>query len=415
MQLLSRLRRPTTSSRVVARVGVLPLLCLGAVVLGGLLHARFFPQASYTWARPANILRDVVTEAYFPLFALAVFALGFLTRVEGATCAAIESQLRSLTRDSAAQRRWLRAGALAAGAVALASWLVPTWEAVDLVALAYGALYLGLRRPVRRDWVRSVGELALVVLLFTAVSYSFTVVKALLFQFGSPQDALVLRLESAVFGTPPHRALAAFATRHPWALWLADEIYYHLFHHMVFVSLFLVGAARRELRFEYQGSLAICYLLGGFAYHLFPLLGPAFVDAEAFAPHRASPNLTTHFQSLLLHNTRLAATGEVGRLQSYEYLAAMPSLHMAHELVMLWYSRGSRPFFLMSLAFTMLTAFSVVLLGWHYPTDVLAGAALALVAVLLTRRLRSVLFPAALLDAPRPAEAASTVSPAPAC
>jgi membrane-associated phospholipid phosphatase len=63
----------------------------------------------------------------------------------------------------------------------------------------------------------------------------------------------------------------------------------------------------------------------------------------------------------------------------------MPSLHIAHELVMLYFARSSKLAFPVSLAFTALTTVAVVALGWHYPSDLVAGAVLAVFAIALAR------------------------------
>jgi membrane-associated phospholipid phosphatase len=229
-------------------------------------------------------------------------------------------------------------------------------------------------------------DLALVVVCFSLVSYGFTVVKALLFTAQPAADASMVRIEAAVFGSPPHRAVATWAAAHPGWVRVLDDVYFRLFDHMVVASVFLLAAGRIAERWRLLAALAWCYMLGSVAYHAWPGVGPAFFDPAAYAFLGEQGGLhTTVIQKLLTHNTGAVADGRAFRLESYAYIACMPSLHIAHELVMLWYARSSRLFLALSAVFSVLTVVSTVVLGWHYPIDALGGGLLAATAIWLAR------------------------------
>jgi membrane-associated phospholipid phosphatase len=100
-----------------------------------------------------------------------------------------------------------------------------------------------------------------------------------------------------------------------------------------------------------------------------------------------------YVQAVLFRNTSAINEGTATGIQTWGYVACMPSLHMAHELVMLYFARHSRVFFVGTLIFFLLTAVAVVALGWHYPTDILAGMLLGIVAILLSRGIGARMFP----------------------
>jgi hypothetical protein len=70
-------------------------------------------------------------------------------------------------------------------------------------------------------------------------------------------------------------------------------------------------------------------------------------------------------QRLLQHSTDAVVRGELEVINTYAFIAGMPSLHMAHETVMLFFSRKSPVMFLLSLTFWVLSFIAVLVLGWH--------------------------------------------------
>ena len=71
---------------------------------------------------------------------------------------------------------------------------------------------------------------------------------------------------------------------------------------------------------------------------------------------------------------------------------------MAHEFVLLYYARSSRPFFVLSGLFVGLTWISTLGLGWHYSIDIVGGLALAAFSVWVADRGARQLFPTAIQD-----------------
>ncbi len=114
-------------------------------------------------------------------------------------------------------------------------------------------------------------------------------------------------------------------------------------------------------------------------------MGPVYFDPGAFTFLHDQRLGVNWLQSYLLQNTSAVNRGTSSVLVTWGYIACMPSLHVAQELVMLVAVRRSRVAFLVSLAFLAVTMVGVVALGWHYPTDVLFGLLLGGFAIGLAR------------------------------
>jgi hypothetical protein len=385
--------------RIIERFGLLPLVALAICALAVALQGLTTLPWSYSWLRPLEILERVARREGFPaLFALAV-ALGAASRLSRAELWGLPVSSRSWLSQLGKLEGWAALRFLLPACCLLASaWLLSTtYGALDYLALGLLGLALSARPPRTADLQRGALEALLVLAIFALVSYSFTVIKACVFFHGPPHDAAVIGFETRLFGIAPHRALAAWSSHQPRLVELLDRIYYKLFDHMALVSVFLSAAGRKRERVEYSSALALCYVLGGLSYHLFPVLGPAFAEPGYFAALRQQDLITNYFQAALLETTHAARAGSLSELNSYDFIAAFPSLHIAHELVMLYYARNSRIFLALSAAFTALTLLAVVVLGWHYPSDALAGAALAAIAIAVSRRARGVLLPRAVM------------------
>ncbi len=377
---------------------------LVALVVQGLSRLPW----AYTWLRPAEVLKDVVLRDDFPSLVLAALVLGHLSqRPFMAWWAMLRAPRWGVVMGESAEersRRWKRVGMVVGGLYAGLVLVENHYHLLDWLALAPVGILLSWRTPKQGSLLRAGVEISLVVLVFTLVSYAFTVFKATLFIEREGYDAALMAAESALFGEPVHRMLHPWAMQWPSFVDLLDRIYYHLFEHMFLVSLFLVAACLHRERVEYLGALALCYLMGGVAYHLMPALGPIYADTETFAAMRRMPLVSTAFQGLLARNHLAVQAGTLTELPSYEFIACMPSLHMAHELVMLYYARHSKVFFALSLVFTGLTLVAITVLGWHYPIDAVGSLLLCVVAIVLARRVRGWLLPAWAMppeDAPR--------------
>ena len=379
-------------------VGLLVPISLIALAGGGWLQHRYAElPSSYTWLQPFRTLKGVVHLPGLLSAAAAAYLFGVLARRDRRSLSQIwaERGRALLALRDPARRLPLLARVLAA-VVALGADLVwmPAHTALDALAVA-GFGFVLARRYSRAELRRMLVHGACTLLVFTAVCYWFTVVKALTFVGSFTQrDRGIVAFEHAITGVHPYRLVASWSAQHPaWLAWF-DWAYTRLFHHMALASAFLFGQ-----RGQIFGALAICYFIGGPLYWLLPAAGPAYFSPSSFEFLRSYPALNVNWmQAVLYENTGAVNHGQADVLITWSYIACMPSLHMAHESVMLFYARASKLFFALSLAFSLLTAVAVIALGWHYPTDIVAGVVLAVFSILLCRSQSARLLPRSATD-----------------
>lgn len=159
-------------------------------------------------------------------------------------------------------------------------------------------------------------------------------------------------------------------------------------YHDVFIAMFLVtflclAAVRRISAFR-QCLLAVAWVLvlGGLAYFPAPALGPFVftLDIDSHAG-RIQQDMLGFMQTFLASGGRDYAGGNF-----IMPLAAMPSLHIAHAFVLLYYAWRN----LRWLGYAYLPLFfflfsEAIASGWHYLIDLPAGLLLALLCINLAR------------------------------
>lgn len=368
---------------------------IATLILGVTVHHFSDLPGDYTWWAALTTIRNIVAMAHIPTIALFVYALGRYAHRGSWDGYRIGQAIASRSWLPLADKRSL--ALKVAGALALATadyFIFPNHTVVDRIAMAIFGSQLPLAFQKPKTLVDFAVQSSVAVFVFSVLCYSFTVIKALLFVGGQPLDGHLIDFEAAIFGEPIHRVVARWAAGYPSLVAFCDWIYNRFFHHMILTSVLLFALRLRREQNEYLAALLFCYLLGAPLYHLFPAAGPIYFEPEYYEHVRAQPQLITNFLHYwLFHQTTLVNQGKATELLTWTYVAAMPSLHIAHEVVMTWYSRRSRVAFALSLAFTLVTLLSIMVLGWHYFVDAIAGASLAALAILVARKLPNAFMP----------------------
>ena len=389
-------------------MGLLLVLSLLSLALALLLHHLSRLPSSYTWLEPIRTLRSVLAGAHVPAAIVLVYALGRWSQRGAWDVQAIAARWARPMQVRDTLKALLRPAQAACFVLVVDHVLLGAErDMLDLSALLVIAWVIAGHRPSQRQLSKEVLYASFSALVFLVICYCFTILKALTFLHGRRLDADIIALEHMLCGSVPHRVLALWATTHPRWVELCDWVYFHFFEHMALTTVLLVALRMPSRRTEYLGALALCYVLGGPIYQLFPAQGPSYFEPRSFL-FLANPDLTVFgVRGWLEFNTHAVANGTATEVRTWGYIACMPSLHVAQELVMLYYSRGSRWAFCVSLAFTLLTLLAVVVLGFHYPLDSLAGAGVAALAIAIARWQKQALMPAALRSAADQAPIAS--------
>jgi hypothetical protein len=191
------------------------------------------------------------------------------------------------------------------------------------------------------------------------------------------------------FGFSPSVFLLEVFTRSGLAPLL--DLWYSWWLPSVSLSIaFFCAFPQDRMRRRFMLSCVLLWTIGAWLYVALPALGPIYVYNDVWSgageqlPHAAGA------QQLLWDNYQTVLTGRTGDLRQFNPtrgVAAMPSLHVgAHWLLMLWFYRRARPFFVVAALGTFLTFIASVVTGWHYAVDGFVGILLAQAIYLLAIR-----------------------------
>jgi hypothetical protein len=161
---------------------------------------------------------------------------------------------------------------------------------------------------------------------------------------------------------------------------LLDDIYFRFFQHMFMVTLYLSIRKDDTERDRLLSTLALTYVLGALAYQLLPSLGPVFYDPAAYGYTISSGFRSRSVQEFLINNTRHVSTTRDGNLEIFGYVAAVPSLHVAQDLLCVYAVRRYPLALYPSIAFLLLTVMATIGLGWHYWMDSILAIPLVMAA-----------------------------------
>lgn len=356
------------NSKRTAVWSIAPFVAIGMGAL--LLHAASALPWRYSWVRTLELFLGALTDSYFIVMAFVALTAGLIVSNHQQVGPSPKSRLIH--------------GILAAFVLAVlvvVSQSYGTWDYLFLLPV-FVAVVLALRR---RDVLSSCAGLMATVLVLVIVSYVFTIYKSQLFVARTPLDKWIVEGELLFFPAPLYQVISGWARSNPVLVSISDWVYYLFFHHMALTALFLFSAQDQCEQWRYLTTLSLCYLLGGVTYFLYPAMGPVFYDPESFSYLEELAPFTVSIQVLLRSSTDAAVAGNLKEIETFAFIAAMPSLHMAHETIMLFFSRKSFVMLAFSAVFWVSSLLAVFVLGWHYPSDVVGGVVFAVIVLALGR------------------------------
>ncbi len=165
-------------------------------------------------------------------------------------------------------------------------------------------------------------------------------------------------------------AILKWTQEHPRLHLLLGFIYDSLTYQMCFIPLFVIAMGRFKIIKEYYFLLLFTTLIGFCFYYFYPTTAPASViSSPFFTPYQIATGLKFNE----IHNYLIPSTLEGG-------LIALPSFHCIWALLCVYLLKEwPIPCLLLFLANIILIA-SCILLGWHYPIDVITGLILVLMS-----------------------------------
>ena len=229
-------------------------------------------------------------------------------------------------------------------------------------------------------WLSTVGFLRNCAVL-TAMSWVYSHLKAGAL-LGTTYDVLLHDCDRLLLGGADPCVLCRALVPESWA-GLLSAVYLLFLPVILGCLLWLTLTGRTGAADALTCSVVFGYYVGAFAYHMLPAYGPAYLKPEA-RPDSIAPSMVLLQQMLLDATQAVQHDPSNAVISPWRYIAAFPSLHFSHVLILTWYMRYSRVTVTLAAAFGFLTALSTIYFGWHYLVDLLGGAGLALLVLWAT-------------------------------
>ena len=147
--------------------------------------------------------------------------------------------------------------------------------------------------------------------------------------------------------------------------------------------------AGRRYALLYVRTLVTAYLIALVCFYLWPTMGAFFLYSPAERHYLLS--LPTYWtQEAIVAKAQLLKAHnlipEVATVNLADYYIGFPSMHIAMPLIAIWFLRKWRGVAVILLCFDVLLVISIVALQWHYLVDIVGGALVAGLAILINRK-----------------------------
>ena len=165
----------------------------------------------------------------------------------------------------------------------------------------------------------------------------------------------------------------------------AETMYYRMFDQVgaAIILISVTQGAKRGLQFV--GTMLTAYYVALLVFYFWPSMGPFVTCPDHFVhfPHWLK---TYEFQRTFIANAKLMSTQykSLSKVNT-DYFIAFPSLHIALPIIVLWFMRRWKRVVFCLVAYDILLIPAILLLEWHYLIDLLGGAVVAVIAIIINR------------------------------
>lgn len=204
------------------------------------------------------------------------------------------------------------------------------------------------------------------VLFFIVMATLATMTNAAQYTPFSPIDKVLIALESRLGVNMA--AIVAWTAHHPIVKQVLVYSYASIDYQLSCLPLIIIFLRQFDVLNEFFFLLVCSFILGFSFYYFFPTVAPASLIAS---PYFFSEQHDTGIKFMEIHRHQIPSTpyGGMVALPSFHALWAWFSLYLCRRIWVLW---------VLLLPLNLLLVASCVLLGWHYPIDILGSVALAL-------------------------------------
>jgi hypothetical protein len=166
-------------------------------------------------------------------------------------------------------------------------------------------------------------------------------------------------------------------------------VWFFQFLHLVYIGMFpQVGAALviSSLRsgktrgLQFVGAIVTAYYVALALFYVWPSQGPYYLCPVHFSDFpKAVPEYAMQLRSIA-NSQALWAHAGIARI-STDYYIALPCMHIAQPLIVLWFLRHWKRAVMVLAAYDLLLVVAILFLEWHYLVDILASVPVAGLAI----------------------------------
>ena len=214
-----------------------------------------------------------------------------------------------------------------------------------------------------------------VMLLYLVMSIIALATNAVQYTPFAPIDQTLINWQDGLIWD--NLALLNWITQYPQLHQLLCFIYDSLTTQMTILPLCLILSGKTKLFREYCILLLLTCLLGFSFYYFFPTIAPAsMLNNVYFTPEQHATGIKFH----QIHQGAMPTTSDGG-------LIAFPSFHVIWAWLCVRITREWPRLYLGMTLFNLVLCFACVVLGWHYPIDVIGSLVCMVIACAVHRAL----------------------------
>jgi hypothetical protein len=236
-------------------------------------------------------------------------------------------------------------------------YLPPNTSAVTLsLILVYGGVLLQFGNSSLP--LKAVNEVIFFYLMIAAISLATNAIQYTPFPI---IDKQIMHVEN--FFHININAVISWTHSRPRFKHILEFIYDSLDYEIAYFPLILIAARRWYYVREYYFLMLISALMGFSFYYFFPTTAPASIITS---PYFSEAQHATSLKFMQIHQHIKPTTMDGGMI-------SLPSFHIIWAWFSLYLIRCFRLAFIILLPINLLLVFACVLLGWHYPLDILGS------------------------------------------
>ena len=162
-----------------------------------------------------------------------------------------------------------------------------------------------------------------------------------------------------------------------------EFIYFGMFPQIGAAIVIVALCDNKAGALRFVGTILTAYYLALVLFYIWPAQGPYYLCPEHFSRFPASLQAYSIQKTLITHALARWHHEPLARI-STDYFIALPCMHIAQPLIVMWFLRRWRRIVIALAAYDVLLLAAIVFLEWHYVIDILAGILVAAAAIVIT-------------------------------